>query len=130
MNRRWRRPSSIGWETGRWRPSSPARLSRSGQQAERLAVAFGTLVPENERKERLLDLAKDAATQTPLGSESGFEELWQGAADLLMSLLGQDVRHGGVRPRAVRRTHPGDRSRTCLRRSTRTHAGMARERQR
>ena len=53
--------------------------------SERLALAFGTLVPENERKERLLDLAKDAAAQTPLGSESGFEELWQGAADLLMS---------------------------------------------
>jgi len=53
--------------------------------SERLALAFGTLVPENERKERLLDLAKDAAAQTPLGSESGFEEVWQGAADLLMS---------------------------------------------
>jgi len=52
---------------------------------ERLALAFETLVPENDRKERLLDLAKEAAAQSPLGSEAGFESLWQEASNLLMS---------------------------------------------
>jgi HEAT repeat protein len=53
--------------------------------SERLALAFEALVPEADRKERLLDLAKVAARQTPLGEEAGFENLWQGAADMLMS---------------------------------------------
>lgn len=52
---------------------------------ERLAVAFEALVPENERKERLLDLAKETAAQSPLGGEAGFERLWQDAANLLTS---------------------------------------------
>ena len=52
---------------------------------ERLALAFETLVPENDRKERLLDLAKEATAQSPLGNEAGFESLWQEASNLLMS---------------------------------------------
>jgi hypothetical protein len=52
---------------------------------ERLALAFEALVPEAERKERLLDVAKETAAQSPLGGESGFESLWKNAADLLMS---------------------------------------------
>jgi len=52
---------------------------------ERLAHAFEALVPEAERKERLLQLAEDSARSTPLGRESGFDELWQGAADMLTS---------------------------------------------
>jgi hypothetical protein len=53
--------------------------------SQRLALAFQSLVPELERKERLLDLAKAVARQTPLGTENGFENLWQGAAELLTS---------------------------------------------
>ena len=52
---------------------------------ERLAVAFETLVPETARKERLLNLAKETAAQSPLGKEAGFDSLWQDAANLLMS---------------------------------------------
>jgi HEAT repeat protein len=52
---------------------------------ERLALAFEALVAQNDRKERLLDLAKEAAAQSPLGNEAGFESLWQEAADLLTS---------------------------------------------
>jgi HEAT repeat protein len=52
---------------------------------ERLALAFETLVPDNDRKERLLDFAKETVAQSPLGSEEGFESLWQEAANLLMS---------------------------------------------
>jgi HEAT repeat protein len=53
--------------------------------SERLAQAFRTLVPEVERKARLLDLAKVVAQQTPLGKETEFESLWKGAATLLTS---------------------------------------------
>ena len=53
--------------------------------SERLALAFEALVPEAERKERLLDVAKETAAQSPLGGEAGFENLWQNAAELLMS---------------------------------------------
>ena len=53
--------------------------------SQRLALAFQALVPELERKERLLDLARAVAEQTPMGGESGFDNLWQGAANLLTS---------------------------------------------
>jgi len=52
---------------------------------ERLALAFETLVPDNDRKERLLDLARETVAQSPLGGETGFESLWQEASNLLMS---------------------------------------------
>ncbi len=51
----------------------------------RLAQAFEALVPEIDRKERLLGLARSAAEQTPLGNEPGFDNLWQGAANMLTS---------------------------------------------
>jgi hypothetical protein len=53
--------------------------------SERLAQALGVLVPEIERKEQLLDLAKEQASQTPLGQEAGFESLWESAAEMLKS---------------------------------------------
>jgi len=53
--------------------------------SDRLALAFEALVPEHDRKERLLDLAKEAAAESPLGGEAGFENLWKGAAEMLMS---------------------------------------------
>jgi len=52
---------------------------------ERLALAFETLVPDSDRKERLLDLAKEKVAQSPLGSEAGFESLWQEASNLMRS---------------------------------------------
>lgn len=52
---------------------------------DRLAQAFEALVPEFERKERLLDLAKDEVAQSPLGQEAGFENLWESAASMLTS---------------------------------------------
>jgi HEAT repeat protein len=51
----------------------------------RLAQALGVLVPELERKEELLDLAREEARQTPLGREAGFENLWTSAAEMLKS---------------------------------------------
>jgi hypothetical protein len=52
---------------------------------ERLAHALEVLVPEAERKGRILELAHDEAQQSELGHEEGFEQLWQGAADMLTS---------------------------------------------
>jgi hypothetical protein len=52
---------------------------------ERLAHALEVLVPEAERKGRVLELAHDEAQQGELGQEQGFEQLWQSAADMLTS---------------------------------------------
>jgi hypothetical protein len=52
---------------------------------ERLAQAFEALVPEADRKDRLLEMAGEAVRGTEAGREAGFDELWQGAADMLRS---------------------------------------------
>ena len=52
---------------------------------ERLAQAFEALVPEADRKDRLLGAAYEQARHSELGTEEGFEDLWQGAADMLKS---------------------------------------------
>jgi HEAT repeat protein len=52
---------------------------------ERLAQAFEALVPEADRKQRLLELARNEAEDSPLGAEEGFENLWQSAASMLTS---------------------------------------------
>jgi hypothetical protein len=68
---------------------------------ERLAQAFEALVPEVERKERLLDLARAEAEQTPLGQKGGFDELWQSASArgrrLSISSEAQRTRQNGSR---------------------------------
>jgi HEAT repeat protein/PBS lyase HEAT-like repeat-containing protein len=52
---------------------------------ERLAHALEVLVPEAERKGRVLELAHEDARQSEAGQEEGFEQLWQSAADMLRS---------------------------------------------
>jgi hypothetical protein len=56
-----------------------------GGASERLAEALQLLVPEMDRKERILDAAKEEAEQSPLGQQSGFEDLWASAANMLAS---------------------------------------------
>lgn len=51
----------------------------------RLAQAFEALVPETDRQRQVLDQAREEVAQSSLGTESGFEELWQNAAGMLMS---------------------------------------------
>jgi hypothetical protein len=53
--------------------------------SERLAQAFEALVPDLDRKERLLDLAKEEVADSPLGQQPGFEDLWQSARQMLTS---------------------------------------------
>jgi HEAT repeat protein len=52
---------------------------------ERLAHAFEALVPEEERKQQLLEHAEGKARATDLGREATFDDLWRAAADMLTS---------------------------------------------
>ena len=58
-------------------------VAQAGGASERLAQAFEALVPEADRKERLLDLAKQEAGKSRLGQEQGFEEIWESAVTML-----------------------------------------------
>src|SRR5207248_5130949 len=43
------------------------------------------LVPDKERRPSLLEVAKSEVAQSPLGSDEGFMDLWQNAANMLTS---------------------------------------------
>jgi HEAT repeat protein len=60
-------------------------VARDSGATERLAQALQLLVPDIDRKERLLDLAKREAEDSPLGRQAGVEELWESAANMLAS---------------------------------------------
>ena len=60
-------------------------VTATGGASDRLAQAFEALVPEIDRKERLLDLAKQEAEKSRLGQDKGFEDLWHSAATMLTS---------------------------------------------
>ena len=51
----------------------------------RLAQAFQALVPDETRRETLVQLAQTEISQTPLGREGGFDNLWQRASEMLLS---------------------------------------------
>ncbi|MGH7338009.1 MAG: hypothetical protein ACREI7_10545, partial [Myxococcota bacterium] len=51
----------------------------------RLAQAFEALVPDTIARGDVLELARQEVAQSAVGEESGFEELWQNAATMLMS---------------------------------------------
>ena len=51
----------------------------------RLAQAFQALVPETDRRQRVIEMAKEQALETPLGHEESFPDLWHGAAEMLTS---------------------------------------------
>lgn len=52
---------------------------------ERLAQAIDLLAPAEDERRRVVDLARDDAAAGPLGSEEGFERLWDSVADTVMS---------------------------------------------
>jgi hypothetical protein len=60
-------------------------VARDNGATERLAQALQLLVPESDRRERLIDLARQEAEQGPLGQQAGFAELWESAANMLAS---------------------------------------------
>jgi hypothetical protein len=51
----------------------------------RLAQAFEALVPDADQRTEVLDAAREQVAQSSLGQESGFDELWQNAANMLMN---------------------------------------------
>jgi HEAT repeat protein len=51
----------------------------------RLAQAFQALVPDDDRRDMLVELAQAEVMKTPLGRESSFEDLWKRASELLLS---------------------------------------------
>jgi hypothetical protein len=73
---------------------------------ERLAHAFEALVPEADRKERVLELAGETARQTAAGRDEGFEDLWKGAASMLTSYSDEKyVSDAYARELSLARTH-------------------------
>ena len=51
----------------------------------RLAQAFQALVPDNERRPGLLELAQAQVAASPLGQSEDFADTWKNAADMLTS---------------------------------------------
>jgi HEAT repeat protein len=60
-------------------------IVEGGGATERLAQAFQTLVPDGERRQRVLGLAHEDVAATPLGQDASFPDLWQRATDMLTS---------------------------------------------
>ncbi len=60
-------------------------VSRDKGATARLAQAFQTLVPDQEKREGLLGLAEQEARNLPVGRQADFPDLWKSAAALLTS---------------------------------------------
>jgi hypothetical protein len=60
-------------------------VSRDHGATERLALAFQALVPEEDRRTQLLEMAQREAANLPIGQQPEFPDLWKSAADLLTS---------------------------------------------
>ena len=60
-------------------------ISRERTASGRLAEAFQALVPDQEQRGRVLDLAQGVAAQGPLGKDPMFTDLWQQASQMLQS---------------------------------------------
>ena len=56
-----------------------------GGATTRLAQAFQALVPDNERRPGLLDIARAQVAESPMGQDEGFADMWKNAADMLTS---------------------------------------------
>jgi len=52
---------------------------------DRLALAFQSLVRDPEQQQRMLALAKDDVSASPLGSTEGFEAVWNTVAEKLLT---------------------------------------------
>jgi HEAT repeat protein len=57
----------------------------SNTATDRVVQAFQSLVPDEERRPRLLALAKDAVEASPLGSTEDFESVWSHIAEKLLT---------------------------------------------
>jgi HEAT repeat protein len=57
----------------------------NGGASSRLAQAFQALVPENDRRPALLEMARAEVAESPLAAEPGFLDLWKNTTDMLTS---------------------------------------------
>jgi hypothetical protein len=81
-------------------------IAEGGGATERLAQAFQALVPDDERRHRVLGLAREDVAGTPLGQEASFPDLWQRATDMLTSYRDESfVSHEYARELSNARTH-------------------------
>lgn len=63
-----------------------ARNARAeGAALERLAQVFQTLVVDDGRRERLLELARDVAAESPFGAEPTFDDAWDQLTEKLLT---------------------------------------------
>jgi HEAT repeat protein len=60
-------------------------LALDGQASDRLATIFNTIVPDEERKRRVLTLTHTMLTETDLGKSGQFRALWTSMEELLVS---------------------------------------------
>jgi HEAT repeat protein len=60
-------------------------VTAEGAATERLAQALDSLVPAQDRKGRVVELAKAEAMDGELGADPGFEQLWQNVTNSVMS---------------------------------------------
>src|SRR5687767_15403782 len=56
-----------------------------GGATTRLAQAFQALVPDNERRPGLLEIARTQVAESPLGQTEGFLDMWKNVSDMLTS---------------------------------------------
>jgi hypothetical protein len=58
-------------------------VSRDHGATDRLAQAFHALVPEPERRAKLLEMAQKEAEHLPVGKQPDFPDLWKSASELI-----------------------------------------------
>jgi HEAT repeats len=60
-------------------------LALDGQASDRLATIFNTIVPDEDRKRRVLTLARSLLHETDFGKSGQFQVLWASMEELLIS---------------------------------------------
>jgi HEAT repeat protein len=60
-------------------------VSRDHGATARLAQAFQALVPDDEKRTQLLEMAEREAANLPIGRQPEFPDLWKSAADMMTS---------------------------------------------
>ena len=95
-----------------------------GGATTRLAQAFQALVPDNDRRPGLLEIARAQVAESPLGPDRRLPRHVEERGRHADVVQRRAVRVGGLRARAVWRAHAGARSRARLRRSARAHRSV------
>lgn len=60
-------------------------LALEGRASDRLATIFNTIAPDEERKRRVLTMARSMLSETDFGKSGQFQVLWASAEELLIS---------------------------------------------